>query len=402
MFDDKKAHNMHNFYQLRAVSKRFGDVMTLNAHLCTNMSLTDRLESHHLPGLLGWIRKFGHAVTKLTASCGSPWLDTALAALLSCQSMLTHVNVTYIAEPSLHVLSAFKALTTCQLQQPDAQPFSIKPLHALPHLVHLDLLNGTFCDVDAAAHLTSLELCQCEAFCSQGCPCVASLLKLSVLASGLADFHSQGVCACSVLQDLSCHDGFIDAKDDHTESLDLRSEQNFHIPSSLSALTALTCLDLGHTDQDRRFFVDWLAQLPKLQSVHLTFDVMELILPVTLSALSNLTCLYVANCSSHGIVQVDFEWTGFTMLQAITFRGPVVFETVGGLVQLPALNLNSLKDQKHEEQPCDPVNIGLLAYALGRHRPDVRFWLDSVFDDRFSATLPAAFGCQSIQCKVQC
>lgn len=378
MCDDKKDHNMHKFYQLRAVSKRFGDVMTLNAHLCTNMSLTDKLESHHLPGLLSWIRKCGHAVTELTISCGSPLVGIALAALLSCQSILTSVTVTDIGEPSIHLLSDFKTLTTCQLQDPDEQPFSITALHALPHLVHLELQGGTFDDVDAAAHLTSLKLSQCEAFCSQSCPCVASLLQLSVSKdSCLADFHSQGVCACSVLQDLSCHNSFIGARDDRTECLDLRSEQQFlHIPSSLSALTALTCLALGHTDQDRSFRVGWLAELPKLRSVHLSFDILQLALPASLSALSSLTCLYVTNHSPHGSVLVTCDWTGFPMLQAITFRGPVLFRTVEGLVHLPALKCVSLRDQEHEEVQCGAVNIGLVAYALGCHRPDVQFCLD--------------------------
>lgn len=231
------------------------------------------------------------------------------------ESILAAVTVTDIAEPAIHVLSAFKALTKCQLQAPDAQPFSIKALHALPQLRHLELQDGTFCAVNAAQHLTSLKLWQCQAFCSQSCPCVTSLLQLSVgKESCLADFHAKGVCACSVLQ--NCHSSLIGAEYDHTESLELRSTEVLQIPAGMSALAALTRLALTHTDQTHVRNFGWLAQIPKLRSLRVTVDLLQPILPPNLSVLSNMTCLHVANWSpqASGNTLVDFDWKGFGML----------------------------------------------------------------------------------------
>ena len=77
---------------------------------------------------------------------------------------------------------------------------SLRDLEGLPNLTSLELMDGSFSELDAAQHLTKLSLwrARVEPF-TEDPAFVNSLFHLTIVWSELIQFHSSGLSACSNL-----------------------------------------------------------------------------------------------------------------------------------------------------------------------------------------------------------
>lgn len=113
--------------------------------------------------------------------------------------------------------------------------------------------------------------------------------------------------------------------DDSAEYINGEDELNFcvstpRIPSSLSAMTALTRLHFTHSNKTQAHNVwrlDWLTVLTKLQSVTAAIRHFDVVLPSSISTLTNLTALEFC-CDK---ISVHVEWTALKLLKRVCLSG---------------------------------------------------------------------------------
>lgn len=146
----------------------------------------------------------------------------ALTSLVHAPPRLNTL-ITYGAPPrAMIVLPIFTSLQHCDLTAPETDnnaPLDLSSLQALPKLQHLKLQQGKFCNLHAAAYLTSLAMYEGSVTSNnQDCACANSLRKLSVKESKILGFHAMGVCACTALEWLEIQDSVIGATQ-RTETL---------------------------------------------------------------------------------------------------------------------------------------------------------------------------------------
>ena len=171
------------------------------------------------------------------------------------------------------VLAQFTSIRKCdlamQISTSGRSNISLWPFEDLPHLQHLRIADAAVHDLNAAMHLTHLQLQNCRAFCSRDCSCVTSLLRLDVLRSSVASFHQRGIAACSNLMHLSLKRGCVVARD-ATETVRLNDNHRMQLPPGLSELTGLTELDFTHLSSHAEVQLSWLTDLPALESCSIT------------------------------------------------------------------------------------------------------------------------------------
>ena len=213
-----------------------------------------------------------------------------LMALQSTQTCLEKVQlcgVPTVPDTAILMLSTFQSITTRVLRSKRSTPLDLQPLRVLPQLTNLALRTGRFLGPEAAAQLTALSLSQAEAVCVHDCRCVTALVKLSLSCSTLLCFQSRNVAACSRLQSLVLCQASI-SSGSVEEDFTFLDEDNAKIPSGLSALTALTSLEL---ETPTCQLLDWPTALTALQSFQL--EVGQAIFPVSWNSMTGLKNLVV-------------------------------------------------------------------------------------------------------------
>ena len=202
---------MGELYKLPLVCTRFRDTFKQDSHLQSVIRLQCVPSREKLPSLLSWIQRYGSAVREYT-HCNSPDFELALGALLSHGAPL---HTLMLGEPpeTLHLVAAFTTIRHCSLETTwETPPLDLQPMQAMPELVHLTLIHGTFDNLQAAArHLTRLSLQQCIAECMGSCMCTTSLLELELEEANLEGFNDRGIVECCCLQALDCCDSCVRA-----------------------------------------------------------------------------------------------------------------------------------------------------------------------------------------------
>lgn len=97
------------------------------------------------------------------------------------------------------------------------------------------------------SHLTSLSLEYAKVVCMQDCSCVTSLVELKLHSAHLLRFHCRSVAACLSLKSLTLSSSVSSAtvrSDDLDEAFSFPQNGAANVPAGLSALTALTHLEL--------------------------------------------------------------------------------------------------------------------------------------------------------------
>ena len=156
--------------------------------------------SDQLAALTHWCQQHSQHVECVVVLSGSPVLDTALNALQSGHAAVTRVMLLHCPQTAIPMLASFMNLGECVLGHTYREPRSLRALQGLLRLSTLTLSGGRFSDLDAARHLTSLQLRRVTATCAHDCTCVSTLVKLSLKETTLMGFHLSGLAACGRLQ----------------------------------------------------------------------------------------------------------------------------------------------------------------------------------------------------------
>lgn len=331
--------------------------------------------------MLKWIHRHGPAVKTLSARGGSLWSEAALTALQSSyiahdmQACLLVACLTCTTDSSIALLGCVSSVTQINLDGAvlvDAR-LDLTPLQELPHLTSLRLENSEFDGLDSLQHLTRFWARDCHVQCRTNCAFVTSLVELHVRCSTVKNFHTSGLPACVKLQQLKCYEANIKAVN-HAEVTAVGGAF-FIVPYSMSALTALTSLDISYNYKSKHVHLDWLGQLQALESVTLNLRVKDMGLPQSVGELTQLTRMNLANTIVGGRIILAFDWRRLVALQVLTTFGQVQFDKgVTDVAELMSLTCVTFCCIQFCE--VDAVRkIGLLADKLSDTRPDVQVCL---------------------------
>ena len=182
--DLNKAMNAQKcFFSLPVVCQRFKSTFDCNPQLYSVVVVNKDFADDNLATLLQWVAQRCKHLTHVVAATDGPTQDLVLAVLHSHTNCLTKVDLQATRQQSISLLSAFKSLTDCTLDLDGMDHLSLRGLHPLDQLTGLAVSGGLdVClasDMDAAKHLTSLDLYNCEAVCAQHSASVSSLLQLT-------------------------------------------------------------------------------------------------------------------------------------------------------------------------------------------------------------------------------
>ena len=255
------------YRQLQLVCKRFRDLFAAVPFLSEAVALPNAPHTL-LPSLLAWLRSQSSSVRILAAE-GS-YLDVALASLGIPSPPLQNLIAWRASPKAMAILPIFMSLQSCDLSSPNTDanaPLDLSPLQALPRLQQLHLSTGSFCNLHAAAHLTSLWISSSSIVGSQqDCRFAGTLRNLNVFDSDIQGFHSSGVCACMALECLNIRDSVIGATQGN-ETLQLQDNNQFHIPDGITSLTSLAAVTVHPQKSAVQQSYDWLFVLTSLTAL---------------------------------------------------------------------------------------------------------------------------------------
>lgn len=352
------------------------------------------MEADALPRMYQWIQRHADSVQTIYAHPGSPYIEAALAVLQahrdpSNAAPITNVHLgnpeAYNRLPSsvLLLVAQFETVTKCTLDlesmnfgPPDQRStFDLYGLKSMHHLVHPNLANAQFVDLDAASCLTSLSLKRSQAEVSEDYSWFTSLLTLEMFRSCVECLQSDGVMACSSLQQLTCVDSYILAHN-RAEHMSFGSNQLMRIPASLSKLTNLHTLAFAYTHNTAEIDMGWLSHLPSLHCITATLSVPIATFPAELSVLSELTRLRVGSWTGNGIISFSLDWSKLVRLCSLKLWSALKLnESFVCLVALPHLKEVLLELDSMDATTI--VQVASLAHQLGSTRPDIQLSVKS-------------------------
>lgn len=374
------AEGWQAFHQLRTVCSAFNATFKQHDDLYSDVIVRDH-KDRHLSSLAAWICCHSSSIRNLTVLMPSPWLEAILVALQSphhsCLETLFIVGP--VPATAMHLLPSFQSITKLMVHDDETPLLDLHPLKDLPQLTHLDLEQGSFKGIEVAEHLTALDLYQTTVVCEQGCSFVTSLVHLTMWYAQLAGFHQKGLPACSCLQSLTCRDGDISAVD-ADEGLNCSSEIELCIPSSMTALTALTKLAIGMDTDVGNMPVNlgWLTQLTALQCVEVSLPVSEVEFPQCVSTMTSIRTLlvdlhYSTPTADAANLRLNFDMSGLVSLHSFTLkRLSVVAHEMRRLTLIQGLKQVVLKDV----MPADArtaQEIAMLAFEIGHNQCSIVF-----------------------------
>ena len=394
------VESLQHLPRLSAVCTRLrGTVAQLSQSV---LVLPDHHDEYDVPAMVAQIQKHQKSLQTVVADCNSN-TETALVSLLSLRCpirtvFLAEFNFRELPRNSIALLGQFTTLTACVLNRDaysdDTHPegsslqlpssISLLPFCDLPHLALLDLRRGTFEDLNAAMHLTSLKLNWCQVTCSAECSSVSSLVHLDASNSSISNFHSHGLSACSALVSLSCAEVYISA-DSASDTLCLLGNEhwawpdhdvpNGHgevcMPASLSILTALTRMTFEVYACDAHLQLSWLNNLSALQHISIHMDTVEVDLPSSFSNLTSLSYLQLVNFASEGRMQLAPGLADLVALETLSLHGQAVgsfghdLSKLLALQRLEKVKLSGISDKCSGDTVA---HVAMLASKLARHR----------------------------------
>ena len=374
---------LQTFCKLPLVCSKFDSIMCEQPNMCTHLFLSKALAGRHVPHFLGFIKRHSGSVSDLTVSSGYPSLELVLATLLTQQAPISTVSG-HIPGQAIQLLAAFKTLTHCHLNGEQAGAMSLLPLKSLPNLTSLDLTTGVFTMVDAAQHLTRLLLMDCEASCFEDCLCVTSLKQLHCHDSDLSRFHQEGLPACSQLRSLVCESSNIHAV--NAAERVLFADTDFCVPSSITALTALSSISFTCDAQVRTVELDWLSEFTALETFEAKLEAERVVLPGCISSLSSLRRLSITRTmeddtqamDDHMQVIFGFDFSHLVALEEICIHGNFDAEMYG-VLNLADLDGLRVVDFSYFTEPTRRMmrQLSLLAFRLGQYRSHIQFTADN-------------------------
>ena len=355
------------FLELPTVCRSFKFVFDSYPELQGLLVLDSDFDKDNLSFLQQWVTKRCKSLKHFVAATDSPTRDQILDLLQRHTNNLTAISLRHVTQHSMTLLSAFVSITYCTLCEPSEGLLSLQGLCQLSHLTDLTLEMCEVSDLDAAKHLTYLQMFCCSGICSQPASCASSLLHLELVSSSVSHFDPRGIAGCSSLQSLQFGNSSMDAYD---------PDEGFHLiddtvcePSNLSRLTALTELTLDFRNEAQVPVLHIVSQLKFLQALNV--EVMgsanKFRLPVCLSVLHHLSVLSVHMFGSTCGVDLQFNWAALARLHTVTLCAAV--EVDGGLRNLASLSTLRQLNISHPVPMVDEWTE--FAKWLGTCRPKV-------------------------------
>ena len=361
------VHDQSWFLELPTVCRSFKFVFDSYLELQGLLVLDSDLDSDNLSFLKQWVTKRCKSLKHFVAATDSPTRDPILDLLQRHTNNLTAISLQHVTQHSMTLLSAFMSVTYCTLCEPSEELLSLQGLCQLSHLTALTLEMCDVSDLDAAKHLTYLQMFCCSGICSQPASCASSLLHLELVSSSVSQFDPRGIAGCSSLQSLQFGNTSMDACD---------PDEGFYLidetvcePSNLSRMTALTELTLDFRNATQVSVPHIVSQLKCLQALNIEAmgSADKFRLPACLSVLHHLSVLSVNMFGSTCGVDLKFSWAAFACLHTVTLCA--AFEVDGGLRNLASL---STLQQLNILQPVPMVDEWTeFANWLGTCRPHV-------------------------------
>ena len=313
------AKAQSDFHQLRLVCRKFNDVIKDHPRLSRCLVLSPALSQRSLPSLLAWLQQHAASVQILSAYCGTPCLEAALAKLLPPQTLLSDVMLSQCSSLVVPLMSGLTSMTHCQVSKP-TDSIDLTPLKELTKLKKLHLSDGKFHAAGLPAHLTSLTLEGAKLGIQHsplGSSCVTSLRKLQVCDGHISGLHPRGLLACSAVEQLQVDKCSIRA-DDPDCCLVLADDrfESACLPTGMSALSSLSSLtvtagNLNPVVPENCFvYLGPLHALPLLQELFVRSEcfTVSLWLPAELGALQKLTSLTLSAPSWNDHAEIDHEY----------------------------------------------------------------------------------------------
>lgn len=363
-FARSRTSSQAAYHGLKMVCKRFHTVFEEDPKLSSTLILPKSVAGSRVLSLLRWIRKHYDCVEHLSAVGDTPWLHAALALLVD--GCLMSACFAHISHPPLTLMPSFQCLRHCAISFPENRQLSLHALAALPKLTSLALEHGSFTDMNAAAHLTSLSLSLSDASCSGDCTCVTSLLKLELAWSKLQNFHKRGLYACSHLQYLYCEMSGVSGA---ARANEFGLAHDICVMPDIQKLTALTRLEF--CTEQLVCSLDWIADLRSLKCVEAFNSGCGMHMPASMSCLTNLQDLKVVCTTREDKAKLDIavDLTALVSLQSVYLSSAII--TCSSLVPLTCLK--SLKCIAFKCEPNEGTQRQLiqLSRELGSNRPDI-------------------------------
>ena len=367
------------FYELRRVCTTFRQIFEEHSELYFVLFLARQPNGPGLEAMKNWIQHHGGKIEVFAAACASPWLEAALTALLILRSAESGLRVASVAlefmtPAAMPLLGCMTSISRCFLQfstiNHAPNQVSLQALENLPNLTSLELLRAHASQMRAAKHLTFLSLDNSTVDCSGQAPFVSTLLDLRIMDSTLTILS--GVAACCSLQSLVCGNGCVLAATS-AEKLDFRSAHAVCMPSGLSGLRALTCLDLYHNGDEEELHLGCVSTLRTLRDLHISCRVRRLNFSSGLEMLTNLSRLDIGSTHADGEMIVQIDWRKLVALHFLRVRRCVssghCFRDIACLKALRSVYLLDLI----QSDLATTIEIGMLGHKLGIKRPEVFF-----------------------------
>ena len=193
-----------SFWQLQSVCKAFQATFKRHPDLCSHIYISDHMLDEAELSLLAWLRAHGTVLKSFRAFSGHAQIPQCFLALSDADCSLEFASLEVASQAALNSLGAFTALTTCFLR--GYSPYlgspnvDLTPLQTLDSLTSLGLRHGRFTNVNAAGHLTSLEVLNARVKSSSDCSFCTCLVNLQIIYNGTIEIHARGLCACTALQ----------------------------------------------------------------------------------------------------------------------------------------------------------------------------------------------------------
>ena len=367
------------FLSLPIVCQKFKATFDSNPQLYSVVIVNKDFDNDNLPILLNWVARRCKHLTHVVAATYGATQELVLAVLYSCTNYLTKIDLRATCQQSVSLLSAFKSVTDCTLDLDGADHLSLRGLHHLDQLTRLAISGGLdvcpVSDMDAAEHLTCLDLFHCEAVCAQHSASASSLLHLIMAGSSLTNFHPQGILGCTALQFLDFDNAAINASSPDEDFAFNR--QKVSVASGLSALTLLTDLHFKFNYERHVESLHFMSALQSLQSLRIGLlgGPVKFALPRSLTVLSKLEALSVNVFGSYYWFDCHFNWAALPVLRTVDLSAAV--EVSAGLKDLVALStfrgLCVRQSTKVNGDGTKASTAPWVAFAnwLGTQRPDV-------------------------------
>lgn len=250
------------------------------------------------------------------------WSRTVQACLIAFADsrLLVRLIARPATQPELKQLTIFRALTSCHFTASHAalRILDLKPLQGLPRLTSLKLDAGVYHNLDAASHLTQLQLEDALTNSIGHCNFVGSLRRLKMAKSTLGCMHNWGLLSCTSLQSLHLTGSCSILTDNDCAILRTDAGLQCYIPTALMHhLVSLTNLYFhAYTGIHHDHLADFCC-IPSLNRLELEFSDDATICSAKSWAALHLTSLSI--CSSHDDVRLSIllQWQDLTFLKHI-------------------------------------------------------------------------------------